>query len=68
MVCERNVGASRYCGVSLAVQFHDVDDDKLVGRERAENLTNTTGIMKTIGIDEATQRAVRDIVANMGYK
>lgn len=53
--------------VSLAAQLHDVDDYKLVGREQAEKLTNTTEIMKTVGIDEATQQAVRDIVANMGY-
>ncbi len=53
--------------VSLAAQLHDVDDYKLVGREQAEKLTNTTEIMKAVELDEATQRTVRDIVANMGY-
>ena len=53
--------------VILAALLHDVDDYKLVGRERSRLQANAIEIMNNVGIDEVTQLAVRVIIANMGY-
>ncbi len=53
--------------VSLAAQLHDVDDYKLVGKEQSELQVNAVEIMTNAGIDDATQAAVKGIIANMGY-
>ncbi len=53
--------------VSLAALLHDVDDYKIVGRKQSKKLSNAIEIMNNIGIDESTQRTVREIIASMGY-
>jgi len=53
--------------VALSAMLHDVDDYKLVGRDKAMRLQNATEIMESVGIDEQMQVAVRGIVATMGY-
>lgn len=53
--------------VSLAAILHDVDDYKLVGRERANRLQNMGDIMQRARIADDMQIAVKGIVAHMGY-
>ena len=54
--------------VELSALLHDVDDYKLVGREQAEHLTNAQRVMDLVSVDDGVQLAVRDIIANMGYR
>lgn len=53
--------------VALAAMLHDVDDYKLVGREKAGQLQHATDIMRRADIADDMQIAVRSVVANMGY-
>lgn len=53
--------------VALAAWLHDVDDYKLVGRERAEELVGATEIMQLADIDQSIQTSVKGIISSMGY-
>lgn len=53
--------------VALAALLHDVDDYKLVGKEAAENLTNTRAILAKHAVAEETTQHVLEIVGTMGY-
>ena len=54
--------------VALAALLHDVDDYKLVGQERADQLSGATEIMSQAGVEESIQVAVRGIISTMGYR
>ena len=51
----------------LAGMLHDVDDYKLVGREKSLKLENATKIMTAAGIGDGLQVPVRGIIRTMGY-
>ncbi len=51
----------------LAALLHDVDDYKLIGRHKANELENTAIIMDRAGMDGATQQVIKDIVSKIGY-
>jgi uncharacterized protein len=53
--------------VSLASLLHDVDDYKIVGREKAEKLENTRRILAVIQAPGEIATAVCGIVSTMGY-
>lgn len=53
--------------VALAAWLHDIDDYKLVGKERAESLSGATEIMQSAGIDSEVQASVREIIQSIGY-
>lgn len=53
--------------VAFASMLHDVDDYKIVGRERAAKLANATEIMNRAGIDSDLQTAICGVIATMGY-
>ena len=53
--------------VALAAWLHDVDDYKLVGKERAESLSGATEIMQSAGIGSEVQASVRGIIQSMSY-
>lgn len=51
----------------LAALLHDVDDSKLVGREKAARLENATRIMEHVGIASDTQVLVKGVIRTIGY-
>ena len=53
--------------VELAALLHDADDYKLVGQEKADNLSNAKRIMAECGVPQVTAEHVCGIIANMGY-
>ena len=53
--------------VSLIALLHDVDDYKLFGKEKAEDLTNAKKIMSSLNIDEEKQQNVLSSLKRIGY-
>ncbi len=51
----------------LAALLHDCDDYKLVGVEKAEELSNAKQIMKNSHVPSAMQEKVLNIIRSMGY-
>lgn len=54
--------------VGMAALLHDVDDYKIFGEENAEKLTNAKNIMNKANVDDETQKAVLNVLKNMGYR
>lgn len=53
--------------VELAALLHDCDDYKLVGAEKAEELSNAKQIMKDNQVSSEIQEKVLTIIRSMGY-
>lgn len=51
----------------LAALLHDVDDYKLVGRDKALKLENVSQIMNELDIEGDVQVSVKGIIRTMGY-
>jgi len=65
-IAKRTEAVSRGLVRAIAL-LHDVDDYKLVGKEAADSMANTSRIMAAASIGEVTQEEIRDAIMNMGY-
>lgn len=67
--CEHFGADVDYDIARLAALLHDVDDYKPVGLAKGRNglFENAVMIMRDAGIDDATQTAVKEIIATIGY-
>lgn len=53
--------------IGIAALLHDVDDYKIVGIKNAQELSNAKNIMNRVGVPVEIQRAVLNVIQNMGY-
>lgn len=65
--CEHFKGVVDADIARLAALLHDVDDYKLVGRHKADQLENATTIMERADVDSSAQQTVKDIIVKVGY-
>ena len=54
--------------VELAALLHDLDDWKLTGARPGDRPERAIAIMQELEVDEATQRAVEEVIQNIDFK
>ena len=64
--CSHLSGAN--CALAEVIALlHDVDDYKLVGKEKADRLENASRIMNGVGLPNTLQQQIKEAISSIGY-